>query len=54
MRKLPDLSAVTGSFPDDVPESSRERGLAGRIYFVKERLKEYLDRQRWPDRTTGC
>jgi uncharacterized protein YndB with AHSA1/START domain len=35
---------VTESFPQDIPEFLRESGLAGWSYFLKERLKEFLER----------
>ena len=34
---------VSESFSEDVPEFTRENGLAGWNYFIKESLKSYLD-----------
>ena len=34
---------VLESFPDDIPEFQRESGVAGWTYFVKVRLKEFLE-----------
>ena len=31
------------SFPDDIPEFARARGVEGWNYFIKESLKEFLD-----------
>jgi len=31
------------NFPDDIPEFSRESCLGGWTYFIKNRLKAYLD-----------
>lgn len=36
-------NVVTEDFPDDVPEFKRESGIAGWNYFIKERLKAYLE-----------
>ena len=35
---------TTESFPDDIPEFRRESCLAGWTYFIKERLKEYIEK----------
>ena len=32
------------TFPQDMPEFTREAGIAGWNYFIRERLKEYLER----------
>jgi uncharacterized protein YndB with AHSA1/START domain len=32
------------SFPDDIPEFKRESGLAGWTYFIKENLKQFLEK----------
>lgn len=34
---------VREDFPDDIPEFTRESCIAGWEYFIKERLKAYLD-----------
>ena len=34
---------VQESFPEDIPEFSRESCLGGWTYFIKDRLKAYLD-----------
>ena len=36
---------VLEDFPDDIPEFKRESCIGGWEYFLKERLKEYLDRK---------
>jgi len=33
-------------FPDNVPEFKRESGVAGWTYFIKESLKEYLEKSK--------
>ena len=35
---------VIEGFPDDIPEFKRESGLAGWTYFIKQRLKEFLEK----------
>lgn len=37
-------ASVTEDFPDDVPEFKRENCIAGWDYFIKQRLKEYLEK----------
>ena len=37
---------TTESFPDDIPEFKRESGIEGWTYFIKKRLKEFLDSQK--------
>lgn len=34
---------VTEDFQEDVPEFTRESGIGGWSYFIKQRLKEYLE-----------
>ncbi len=34
---------VVESFPDDIPEFTRQSGLDGWNYFIKKRLKEYIE-----------
>lgn len=34
---------IKQDFPDDIPEFKRESCIAGWNYFIKERLKEYLE-----------
>jgi uncharacterized protein YndB with AHSA1/START domain len=36
---------VTESFPEDIPEFKRESGIAGWTYFIKESLKEFLEKE---------
>jgi hypothetical protein len=36
---------VTEDFPDDIPEFTRESGLQGWTYFIKESLVEYLQKK---------
>ena len=33
---------ILEDFQDDIPEFKRESGIAGRTYFIKERLKDFL------------
>ncbi len=40
--KLRLTHTVIESFPEDLPEFSRESGIAGWEYFIKQSLKEYL------------
>ena len=35
---------VTEDFPDDISEFTRESGLAGWTFFIKQRLKEFLEK----------
>ena len=35
---------VIDNFPDDIPEFTRESGVAGWTYFIKQRLKEFLEK----------
>ncbi len=35
--------SILENFPDDIPEFKRESGVIGWNYFIKERLKEYLE-----------
>jgi len=35
---------VTEDFPDDIPEFTMESGLAGWTYFIKKRLKDFLEK----------
>lgn len=35
---------VTESFPQDIPEFTRESSIAGWNYFLKKRLKEFLEK----------
>jgi len=35
---------VQDSFPEDIPEFTRESGVEGWTYFIKNSLKEYLDK----------
>ena len=35
---------VQESFPDDIPEFTRESCIAGWEFFIKERLKDYLEK----------
>jgi len=37
-------NTVVEDFPDDIPEFKRESGVAGWNYFLKERLKAYLEK----------
>jgi hypothetical protein len=37
---------VEEDFPDDIPEFSRESGLQGWTYFIKEKLIEFLNENR--------
>jgi len=34
---------VVENFPDDIPEFKRESGINGWNYFIKERLKQFLE-----------
>lgn len=42
MTKLKLTHQVLENFPDSIPEFSRESCIGGWIYFIKNRLKEYL------------
>jgi len=42
--KLKLTHEVIESFPEDIPEFSLESGIEGWTYFIKESLKEYLDK----------
>ena len=35
---------VQESFPEDIPEFKRESGIEGWTFFIKKRLKEFLDK----------
>ena len=37
---------VLENFPDDIPEFKRESGIEGWTYFIKKRLKEFLEKNR--------
>ena len=43
-KKLRLTHKVTESFPEDIPEFRRESGLVGWNYFIKESLKEFLEK----------
>ncbi len=43
--RLKVTTRVLESFPEDIPEFSRESCLGGWTYFIKDRLKAYLDEQ---------
>jgi len=36
---------VEESFPDDIPEFSRESGFGGWKFFIKKSLKEFLEKK---------
>ncbi len=36
---------VTEKFPEDIPEFTRDSGVAGWEYFIKQSLKKYLEEQ---------
>lgn len=36
---------VLENFPDDIPEFKRESGVEGWTYFIKKRLKEFLEKK---------
>ena len=42
--KLKLTNSVLESFPDDIPEFTRESCVGGWEYFIQNRLKEYLDK----------
>lgn len=42
--KLRLTSTVIESFPDDIPEFTRESGIEGWSYFIKKSLKEYIEK----------
>ena len=41
--RLTVTNRVMDDFPDEIPEFTRESGVAGWTYFVKESLKKHLD-----------
>lgn len=41
--KLKLTHTVLESFPEDIPEFSREKGIEGWEFFIKKRLKAYLE-----------
>ncbi len=43
--RLKVTTLVQESFPENIPEFSRESCLGGWTYFINDRLKAYLDRQ---------
>ena len=43
--KLRVTNQVKESFPDDIPEFSRESGVEGWTFFIKKRLKEFLEKR---------
>ncbi|MDO5979343.1 SRPBCC family protein [Flavivirga spongiicola] len=43
--KLKLTFTVVENFPDNIPEFKRESGVAGWNYFIKESLKEYLEKK---------
>lgn len=43
LTKLKLTHHVQKSFPDDIPEFTRESCLGGWTFFIKQRLKEFLD-----------
>lgn len=38
-------SVVTKAYPDDIPEFKRESGVGGWNYFIKQQLKNYLEKE---------
>ena len=38
-------AVVTEDFPEDIPEFTRESGIAGWKYFILQSLKEYLEKK---------
>jgi uncharacterized protein YndB with AHSA1/START domain len=44
LTKLKLTHSVQESFPEDIPEFSRKSGIDGWNYFIRKRLKEYLEK----------
>jgi hypothetical protein len=36
---------VIEKFPEDIPEFTRESGMVGWNYFIRKKLKEYLEKK---------